>query len=122
MKQSRTLQKEEIEIIEYLAGIAQYPLSLNWYNDYTATPMDDGGMGSILLTPAKPLLNPRKFKERISDCIIEDTDGMSIIVSLNIDQDDYLFELDVWKCDFSPVIGKLDINKKKTGDVWGQFG
>ena len=38
---------------------------------------------------------------------------MDILISLNIDQYDFLFELDIWKCDFSPV-------KEITGieDLW----
>ena len=120
MEQSRNLKKNEIEIIEYLANVAQYPLVNDWYNYYQATPMDDGGMGSLLLTPVNVSSKEREFQSQIADCIIEDTDGMDVIISLNIDQNRNLFELDVWKCDFSPLIGKLDkgrIKRKKIQDL-----
>ena len=103
MKQSRALNKEEIDLIEYLARKAKYPLSKYWYNEFKASPMDDGGMGSILLIPNKLLQHPRMFKAQISDCLLKDTDGIAILISLNIDQNNCLFELDIWKSDYSSV-------------------
>ena len=113
MEQSRELKRIEIDLIEYLAGKAKYPLDKNWHNDYKALPMSDGGMGSILLIPKHLLQQDRVFHAQISDCILKDIDNMDILISLNIDQYDFLFELDIWKCDFSPV-------KEITGieDLW----
>ena len=41
-------------------------------------------------------------------CIAEkeflDSDGVPISVTLNIDDDGLLYELDIWKVDFSPII------------------
>ena len=103
MEQSRELNSEEIDLISYLAAKAGYPLSKDWYNEYKALPMDDGGMGSILLVPQNIQQQNRLFKAQISDCFLHDIDGVTIIVSLNIDQYDLLFELDIWKVDYSPV-------------------
>ncbi len=116
MIQCRKLKEEEIDLIEFLAGKAKYPLCRNWHNEYKASPMNDGGMGSILLIPDNLSQQDRVFKAQISECVLKDTDDMDVIISLNIDQNDSLFELDVWKCDFSPVIGKLSINGE-SGDL-----
>lgn len=32
-----------------------------------------------------------------------DDDGVSVIIELNVDERDKLFELDLWKVDFSPL-------------------
>lgn len=111
MIQCRKLKEGEINLIEYLAEKAKYPLSKNWYDEFMASPMDDGGMGSIILIPDNLSPQKRIFKAQISDCIIKDSDNKDILISLNIDQNDNLFELDIWKCDFSPVIRELNINR-----------
>lgn len=36
--------------------------------------------------------------------MFKDADGIPVIVSLNIDKDDCLFELDVWKINFDRVV------------------
>jgi hypothetical protein len=103
MRHGRKLNKEEIDLIEYLAGKANYQLGKKWYDEYKAFPMDDGGMGSILLVVDHLPKQERFFKAQIADCILHDVDDVAIIISLNIDQNDFLFELDVWKVDYSPV-------------------
>ena len=116
MNQRRELNKEEIILVEYLAGKAKYQLEKNWYNGYKALTMNDGGMGSILLIPDNLPQQERVFKAQIADCVLKDVDNMDIIVSLNIDQNDYLFELDIWKCDYTSVkkiVGLQDLYEKR---------
>lgn len=114
MEQSRDFKKIEIDLIGYLARKAKYLLDKHWYNDYKALPMNDGGMGSILLIPKNLPQKERFFKAQISDCLLKDIDNMDVLISLNIDQNDFLFELDIWKCDYSPVkeiMGVKDLSK-----------
>lgn len=40
----------------------------------------------------------------VAELQFDDDDGVPILTSLNIDQDGKLFELDIWKVDYSPVI------------------
>ena len=66
--------------------------------------MNDGGMGSL-----KFLVHEMgELKRHIGKCVCEaeflDADGMQVSVALNLDQNGDLFELDVWKKDFSPLI------------------
>jgi len=63
--------------------------------------MDDGGMGSLLFKSSK--LDRLLGKELASKTFV-DTDGVEVIVTLSLDNYGDLFELDVWKVDFSPVI------------------
>jgi hypothetical protein len=66
-------------------------------------PMDDGGMGSLLLIP-HGVEQPRQFGKEVSLQRFVDSDGTPIFVSLNVDRQQRLFEIDIWKVDFSPVI------------------
>ncbi len=43
-----------------------------------------------------------------------DEDGIDIIVSLNVDEKGILYELDVWKVDYSKRISAFPINKPPT--------
>jgi hypothetical protein len=66
-------------------------------------PMDDGGMGSLVLIPGG-VGEPRRFGKEIALQRFVDSDGTPIFVSLNVDRQQSLFEIDIWKVDFSPVI------------------
>jgi hypothetical protein len=67
--------------------------------------MDDGGMGSFLIFQNPPDIGvKRKFGKRVSEYQFIDDDGITVIVSLNLDQQNKLFEIDVWKTYYKPVI------------------
>jgi len=66
--------------------------------------MDDGGMGSIRFFHSDQVVEPRVMARRIAEKQFVDEDGVPILVSVNVDQDGRLFELDIWKADFSRVL------------------
>jgi len=68
-------------------------------------PMEDGGMGSLYFPHAAKCREQRRLGKRIAQTEFTDDDGILVSVTLNVDQDGDLFELDVWKTDFSPVTG-----------------
>jgi hypothetical protein len=61
--------------------------------------MKDGGMGSLRFVGT----NDRRFGRRIGSAEFNDTDGTLVSVALNLDQYGELFELDLFKVDFSPL-------------------
>ncbi|MDH2348702.1 hypothetical protein [Bradyrhizobium sp. SSUT77] len=63
--------------------------------------MKDGGMGSLLFVGAAD----RRFGRCIGEAEFDDADGVLVSVALNLDQRDELFELDLWKVDFSALQG-----------------
>lgn len=76
-----------------------------WVDGVLVSPMDDGGMGSLrLMTPGLPL-DGRRFGRKAAEHRFAD-DGVAVLASLFLDQNDVPFELDVWKTDFSPVMEK----------------
>ena len=102
MQSSRHPSKEELLIISYLSAKGNYPHS-GWQDSLEVAEMTDG-MGSLLLIPKGQKNQNRLFGKEISEVQFHDADGMLVSVSLNIDQDGFLFELDVWRVDFGKVI------------------
>ncbi|MEQ8358202.1 MAG: hypothetical protein RH860_01860 [Cytophagales bacterium] len=72
-------------------------------NNLLVSEMHDGSMGSLFIH-SKNQKSERKFKDRIAEAKFLDKDSVPILVSLNVDQFDELFELDIWKVDYSRVI------------------
>ena len=102
MQSSRFPSKEELSIISYLASKGNYPHS-GWQDGLEVAEMTDG-MGSLLLIPEGQRSTKRLFGKEISEVQFHDADGMLVSVSLNIDRNGFLFELDVWRVDFGRVI------------------
>lgn len=81
----------------------EFPDSI--YQDVFVKKMDDGGMGSFLIfESAHGSDRERKFGKEVAEFEFVDDDGVLVSVSLNLDDQNKLFEVDVWKVDFSPVI------------------
>jgi hypothetical protein len=63
--------------------------------------MRDGGMGSLRFEGTGG--EDRRLGKTISQAEFVDEDGVPVSVTINLDQDGNLYELDVWKVDFSPL-------------------
>ncbi|VVE84027.1 DUF6984 family protein [Pandoraea sputorum] len=63
--------------------------------------MDDGGMGSLRF--CSPDARPRRLGAQLVEKEFIDSDGIPIMVAVNLDQHGDLYELDIWKVDFSPL-------------------
>ena len=66
-------------------------------------PLNDEGMGSLFIISDKKE-EDRKFEGVLFQQQFVDVDEVPILVTLHADQYGDLFELDIWKADFSPVI------------------
>ena len=97
----RPLRSEESQVLEALLGMvprsAQPPLEKELF----AVDLSDGGMGSIRLAGKSD--PPRKMSKELMTANYIDEDQIPVIISLNLDQDGRLFELDFWKVDFNPL-------------------
>ena len=94
---------QEIRLVEFLIDKASVDISFDWKDGLLVASMDDGGMGSICLFPKGAIKEGRKFGKRISEYQFTDEDGIEVIASLTTNQNGGLFELDIWKTDFSPL-------------------
>ena len=66
--------------------------------------MADGGMGSLLLVPKGAGNSERFVGKKIVAGDFKDTDGVLVSVTVNVDDANMLYELDIWKVDFSPLL------------------
>ncbi|MDX3967543.1 MAG: hypothetical protein QHD01_13185 [Bradyrhizobium sp.] len=91
----RPLTPNERDLIVYILG-----QSSSFYGDFDLVEdMNDGGMGSLRFMGSAD----RLWGKCIGEAEFDDADGVLVSVALNIDQRGELFELDLWKVDFSPL-------------------
>jgi hypothetical protein len=95
---------QELKFIDYLIQEAKGKISVRWSETLTVAPMDDGGMGSLLLYPEGKITTGRTFGRTLSEVEFKDADGVAVVAALNLDQHDDLFELDIWKVNFDRLI------------------
>jgi Domain of unknown function (DUF6984) len=102
----RPLRAEEREVVAALVAIAPIDQTLASAQALDAArvrDMLDGGMGSIWF------LSPRGDVGRKADGVVShlwyvDTDGVGAWLALLVDTQGELFELDIWKVDYSPLL------------------
>jgi len=105
MQPIRKINKTEKAILEYLIKQASLQMPDKWCQNLLIQPMDDGGMGSFLIfQDASDVGVKKKFGKQISEFEFVDGDGVLVLVSLNVDDENKPFEVDVWKTDYSPVL------------------
>lgn len=67
--------------------------------------MNDGGMGSLSFLPSTSKVDSksRSYGKTLIEVQLKDEDEVPINVSINLDKSGELYELDIWKVDFSPL-------------------
>ncbi len=103
MHQIRNINKKEMVIVEYLVKLANY--SLSEISELFVMPLNDWGMGSFTIFQNKTEIGEnRNFGKQISEYEFIDDDNVPVLVSLNVDENNHLFEVDIWKVNYDPVI------------------
>ena len=99
----RPLRKKEFALVKkLLAGIPYEKEALPRLSQARVQDMQDGEMGSIRFFTSSS--GKRVFGKEIAEALFHDADGIPVSVALNLDQFGDLFELDVWKVNFAPLI------------------
>lgn len=80
----------------------------NWVDNVLASPMKDGGMGSLRFKPTDISCDTRRMGSQHSEIYFKDVDGVDVSATLNLDEQQQPFELDVWRTDFGPLIAIPD--------------
>ena len=94
----RKITSEEFELIKFL--LDKLPNKKNQYQSPDeVVEMDDGDMGSLLLNQNKD----RKFGSDLIQAQYYDDDKIPVLVTLVEDNKQELFELDMWKVDYSAL-------------------
>lgn len=103
MELNRKPTVQELKLIELLVEKASINLSSNWKDELTVQNMDDGQMGSLRLYTDGDIIKKRFFDKCVSEYQFNDLDGIIVIASLYIDNENKLFELDIWKTNYAPL-------------------
>ena len=103
--QKRKPTHKELNLICFLAKKGNRNVDEE-LNKIMVAPMNDGGMGSLVIfyDENDNEMADRHFGKQLSECTFMDKDGTQVIASLNLDEDGNLYELDIWKTDFSALI------------------
>jgi hypothetical protein len=113
MQLIRKPTKKELALLEFLVEMSSIPIEKDWQENLLVKSMDDGGMGSLLLFPKGIIKYDRKFGYQASEKKIKDSDGIELIASLYLDQKGKIFELDIWKVNFSETLVLKDSHADK---------
>ena len=98
----RKLRKEEMDLITAMARHS--PKSnkvLCSLSERLVEDMKDGGMGSLHFKDKDN--RERRLGKKIAEAEFTDEDGIPVSAVLNLDDKGQLFELDMWKVDFSAL-------------------
>ena len=95
----------EIKLLEELICRVHVVFTPDWKNRLLVSDLSDGGMGSLALH----LYGVDDYKEhhwgsQASDCLFDDIDGITVVASLYLDEKGELYELDIWKTNWNPLI------------------
>ena len=104
MRSNRKLFKGEIDLIEYLAAEAGYPLHKGWNETIRAYPITKDRIRTIALLINGDKVNLQQESFDIASCKFIDEDNVEVVAYLLVDMNKILCELDLWKVDDSPII------------------
>jgi hypothetical protein len=95
---------KELAMLRLLVSRSTVPVEDAWEEGLLVAAMNDGGMGSLYLMPKSIALAHRIMGTQVSEFQFVDSDGVAVIVSLNLDEEGRLFELDIWKTDYNRLL------------------
>lgn len=93
----RKLRSKEKVLLKKLLTIAEIEEDISILK---VQKLSDGEMGSIGIGAN---YNERNFGRVVAEYEFKDIDGVLAFASLNLDENENLYEIDVWKVDFSPT-------------------
>ncbi|TGE24249.1 hypothetical protein E5K00_03275 [Hymenobacter aquaticus] len=98
---NRVLKLPELGLLVFLLrGQPRYDHLLGRLYSIEVTELDAAASGSLRFSNARP---DRRLGEKIAATRFLDEDGVPVFVSLYLDQQGELYELDCWKVDDTPL-------------------
>ena len=99
----RPIREEEKHLVAFLLeDHFRRDELLDQLNCVSVADLADGGMGSIrFVLESDP---NRTFGSTVSEVEWDDADRVPVSAALNLDVDGNLYELDIWKVDFAPLL------------------
>ncbi len=100
----RKATPQEEQFIAFMIARSGRKFAAGWQESLMVSSIDVGESGSLNLHPGGIRESGRDFGDEISEFRFKDKDGVKVMASLNVDQNGRLYELDIWKEDFSDLI------------------
>ncbi|MGU7771833.1 DUF6984 family protein [Burkholderia sp. MR1-5-21] len=97
----RLRDDERVLLVALIAGGPKASDLLASLDDAVVEEMNDGGMRGVLF--CRPDDKPRHLGKQLVEKEFVDIDGVPVMVAVNLDDHGELYELDIWKVDFSPL-------------------
>ena len=98
----RLINKSELTfLVKILKNNTSFKVNLNKLSQLQVKDADDGGMGGLIFLSKN---QDRRLGKDIASYEFKDQDGVTVIATLSLDNFGDLYELDVWKTDFSKLI------------------
>ena len=111
----RKPSREELQLLEFMLNKAHIKVLYKpWKNRVLVVPMQDGGMGSLRWCLTGVPYEQSPPLHFAVDHEFLDTDKVPVLVTLYIDNRQQVFELDVWKADFSPLVAFSSLTYTQT--------
>lgn len=102
----RNISEKEKKLLNKLIKNANVKFTKAVPENLLVRNLDDGQMGSLKFYNQDN--KNRVFGSQVSEVSFKDVDDILVIATLYLDNYGDLFEIDVWKVDFSPTINFLD--------------
>lgn len=113
MEKLRKLTIKEKNLIAFLIQKENLNIKSDWEKNILVYPMNDSNMGSLKLCPHGIYDEKREYDQRfVSEYEFKDIDGVDVVASLFLDKEGSLYELDIWKVNFSELLSLPEINIK----------
>ena len=111
MNIKRKLTIKEESLIDFLIRKENLSINPDWKKNTLALSMNDGNMGSLKFWTEGVNDEKREYiPSFVSEYEFKDVDGIDVIASLFLDKKGDLYELDIWKVDFSELLSLPDVN------------
>jgi len=101
MEDVRKPTKDELRLLRKLVDLSNLFTTEDWEKDLLVKPMVDDGMGGLYLYNNNNYMHKRLFGKEVSSIEFHDVDSILIVASLYLDNSGDLFELDIFKTDFT---------------------
>src|SRR5271169_5116901 len=99
----RPLRTDERELLQaLLSGVWSAPEIAKRLAQVVVQQMSDGGMGSVRFVNSAS--EKRLFGREAVAADYIDSDGIPVDITVSLDQERDLFEIDFWKVNFSPLL------------------
>lgn len=98
----RDLTKQELKILKELINLSDFSFEID---NLQVLKLGNEGLFSLLINKKNEVYNiNRCFGKQISEIKLLDTDNKEIIISLYLDKQNNLYEIDFWKADYSNIL------------------